>query len=49
MQALNQFLANIEPELHELVREVDALVRKAAPDLVAGLKWGNLTYQHAPR
>ena len=47
MQALNQFLENIEPELHELVREVDALVRKAAPDLVASLKWGNLTYKHA--
>lgn len=47
MHALNSYLANIEPELHGLVRVVDALVRKAAPDLVASLNWGNPTYHHA--
>lgn len=44
---LNQYLASIEPELHELVRVLDTLIRKAAPELVASLKWGNLTYHHA--
>ena len=47
MQVLNQYLASIEPELHELIRTLDALIRKAAPELVASLKWGNLTYHHA--
>jgi hypothetical protein len=26
---------------------MDALIRKAAPELDASLKWGNLTYHHA--
>jgi hypothetical protein len=47
MQALDQFLAKTEPELRELVRALDALIRKAAPELDASLKWGNLTYHHA--
>jgi hypothetical protein len=44
---LERFLATVDPRLHPLVRELDALVRRAAPDLVASLKWGNLTYHHA--
>jgi hypothetical protein len=44
---LETFLATVDPGLHPLVRELDALVRRAAPSLVASLKWGNLTYHHA--
>lgn len=47
MQTLNEYLADTPPELHQLVRVLDVLIRKAAPDLVASLKWGNLTYHDA--
>ena len=47
MTVLDEFLETIPPEHHALVRALDALVREAAPDLVASLKWGNLTYHHA--
>jgi hypothetical protein len=45
--ALTRYLAMVEPEQRALVRSMDALIRKAAPDLDASLKWGNLTYHHA--
>ncbi len=46
MDVLNRYLATVPLELHEHVRALDALVRKAAPGLVPSLKWGNLTYHH---
>lgn len=44
MDVLTEFLESIAPEERELVRELDALVRRAAPGLAPSLKWGNLTY-----
>ena len=44
MPVLSEFIIDTQPKLHQLVRSLDVLIRKAAPDLVAGLKWGNLTY-----
>jgi hypothetical protein len=46
MNPLEQYVATVAPELRDLVCVIDALVRKAAPDLVPSLKWGNLTYHH---
>jgi hypothetical protein len=46
MSVLNEYLSKTKPELRELVRDLDALISKAAPDLVPSLKWGNLTYHH---
>jgi hypothetical protein len=43
---LERYLAFVAPEFRALVRAVDALIRKAAPDLIPSLKWGNLTYHH---
>jgi len=47
MSALVEFLARVKPEQHDVVCALDALIRKAAPELAASLKWGNLTYHHA--
>jgi hypothetical protein len=44
MPVPSEYMAETEPKLRKLVRSLDALIRKAAPDLVASLKWGNLTY-----
>ena len=44
MPVLSEFIIDTQPKLHQLVRSLDVLIRKAAPDLVASLKWGNLTY-----
>jgi hypothetical protein len=44
----SEYMTETQPELHSLVRELDALIRKAAPGLLASLKWGNLTY-HSSR
>ena len=47
MVDLKKYLAGVEVELHPLLRQLDALIRKAVPELSAGLKGGNLTYHHA--
>ena len=44
MPVLSEFIIDTQPKLHQLVRSLDVLIRKADPDLVASLKWGNLTY-----
>ena len=44
MSALGEFLAAASAEEAALVRQLDALIRMAAPGLQASLKWGNLTY-----
>jgi len=46
MEALNEYLARVPSELHDHIRALDTLVRKAAPGLTPSLKWGNLTYHH---
>ena len=46
-RAVRLYLAKLEPEHRELVLALDALIRKAAPHLLASLKWSNLTYHHA--
>jgi hypothetical protein len=46
MDVLSKYLATVPSELHEHVRALDTLVRKAAPGLTPSLKWGNLTYHH---
>jgi hypothetical protein len=43
---LERYLASVAPESRTLVRALDALIRKAAPNLIPSLKWGNLTYHH---
>lgn len=45
MSVLIEFLATVQLEHHALIRELDAMIHKAAPDLVPSLKWRNLTYQ----
>ena len=45
---LIEFLATVQLDHHALIRELDAMIRKAAPDLVPSLKWRNLTY-HSKR
>ncbi len=47
MAALDEFLKKVPTEQHALVRSLDALISKAAPDLTTSLKWGNLTYHAA--
>lgn len=44
MSVLDEFLHAVQPEHRDMIRELDALIHEAAPDLVASLKWGNLTY-----
>lgn len=44
MSVLDEFLHGVQPEHRDLIRELDALIRDAVPDLSASLKWGNLTY-----
>lgn len=46
-RALQLYLAKLGPEHRELVLALDALIRKAAPHLLASLKWSNLTYHQA--
>ena len=48
MSARSEFLKSVSPEHRALVRDLDALIRESAPDLVPSLKWGHLTY-HARR
>lgn len=45
---LEEFLKSIRLDHHALIRELDAMIHKAAPDLVSSLKWRNLTY-HSKR
>lgn len=45
MSVLIEFLETVQPERRAVIRELDAMIRKAAPDLVPSLKWRNLTYQ----
>ena len=47
MSTLDEFLKKVPAEQHALVRSLDAVISKAAPDLTTSLKWGNLTYQGA--
>ncbi len=44
MSVLVEFLKGVPPEHHAIIKELDSLVREAAPDLVPSLKWRNLTY-----
>ncbi len=44
MSVLDEFLHGVQPEHRDIIRELDSLIRDAEPDLVASLKWGNLTY-----
>jgi len=44
MSARSEFLKRVSPDHRARVRELDALIRGAAPDLVPSVKWGNLTY-----
>jgi hypothetical protein len=44
VSVLDEFLHGVQPEHREIIRDLDALIREVAPDLVASLKWGNLTY-----
>lgn len=46
MSVLTEFLERVQPERHALIQELDALICQAAPDLVASLKWRNLTYHN---
>ena len=46
MAALSEFLTKVKPEQRAVVRRLDALVRKAVPELASSIKWGNLTYHH---
>jgi hypothetical protein len=48
VSALRTYVDTLPPQQQGLVRELDAIIRAAAPDLTASLKWGNLTY-HARR
>src|SRR5690348_917187 len=42
----SEYMADTEPKLRKLIRALDALIRKAAPDLAASMKWGNPTYHN---
>jgi len=44
MSVLLAFLTRVQPEHHDIIRELDSVIRKAAPDLVVSLKWHNPTY-----
>ncbi len=48
MSVLLDFLTRVQPEHHDIIEQLDALIRKAAPDLVVSLKWRNPTY-HSKR
>lgn len=48
MSVLNQYLEKTPTEQRALVQALDAMIIKAMPNLVASLKWGNLTY-HAEK
>ena len=48
MSVIIKYLENVPPEHQAVVQELDALIRKAAPDLIPSLKWNNLTY-HSKR
>ena len=44
MGALRTYLDSLPPQQQAMVRELDSVIRTAAPALTASLKWGNLTY-----
>ncbi|HYW49546.1 MAG TPA: DUF1801 domain-containing protein [Gemmatimonadaceae bacterium] len=46
MTALDDYVGRQRTEMHALVRELDTIIRAAAPSLEPSLKWGNLTYHH---
>ena len=48
MSVLIDFLTRVQPEHHDIIVELDSVIRKAAPDLVVSLKWQNPTY-HSKR
>ncbi len=48
MTVLSEFLERVQLEHHAIIQELDAMIRKAAPDLIPSLKWRNLTY-HSKR
>ena len=48
ISVLLDFLTRVQPNHHDLIKELDSVIRKAAPDLVVSLKWRNPTY-HSKR
>ena len=44
MSVLLDFLKRVQPEHHDIILELDSVIRNAAPDLVVSLKWQNPTY-----
>jgi hypothetical protein len=44
MTVISEYLKSVPGEHRDLIREIDALIREAAPDVSVSLKWNNPTY-----